>query len=263
MAVPSHIRRFRGRLVACILTGAVLALVSQAALAEVTQHQLAEIVKKAIQDESVMFDPPRVSVNDQMLNYSAGKIFYPDYTNKPTKPLGFPVDIQFKTELIRKYRADHKAELDFLEPYLARMEKVVSDELALIAKHNDGQEELVKQLEQLDNQAREILKEGIGDWAKNQGLTVAEESSPVAMIPTVIFKTVPAGGTVYYLNAVDYNVYKAAGVLDEVDRWNQVPAEQMDMGGSFYFRAAWPGGKTKQTAKILIDENRTISLQAD
>jgi hypothetical protein len=62
---------------------------------------------------------------------------------------------------------------------------------------------------------------------------------------------------------VDYNVYKAAGLLNEVDRWNQVPGDQMDIGGAFYFRDVWPNGKTEQTAKIVIDKEQTISLRAE
>ena len=83
------------------------------------------------------------------------------------------------------------------------------------------------------------------------------------MIMTVKITTLPAGGTVYYLNAVDYNVYKQAGVLNQIDKWNQVAGKEVDMGGAYYFRASWPGGKTKQSAKILIDKDQTISLQAD
>ena len=265
MALSRDIHRFTAgvRVMAQVMPVAVLVLVSQRALAAVTQPQLAQIVKKAIQDDSVMYDPPRVSVNGQKLNYSPGKIFYPDYANKPVQALGFPVDVQFKVELIRKHRGDKKAELAFLEPYLRRMEKVVSDELALIAKHKGSHQDLVKQLSEQDDQARAVLVGGLRDWAKQQGLGLAEEGTPAAVIPTVTFKTVPAGGTVYYLNAVDYNVNKAAGVLDEMDRLNQVPGQQMDMGGAFYFRAAWPGGKNKRTAKILINENRTISIAAD
>ena len=141
----------------------------------------------------------------------------------------------------------------------------MADELALVAKNKGSSAELVKQLSVQDDQARAILQEGIQAWAKQQGLSVAKTSSVhlVALTPTVTITTTPAGAAVYYLDAVDYSVCKAAGVLDQMDQWNQVPGQKIDMGGEFYFRADWPGGKTKQTAKILIEKNQTISLQAD
>ncbi len=59
----------------------------------------------------------------------------------------------------------------------------------------------------------------------------------------------PAGGTVYYLNSVDYSVNKEAGTLNQLDRWNQVPEAQMDMGGAFYFRV------TSRGAWKLVDDS--------
>ena len=248
--------------VAGTLALAVLNLVPQPASAQITQPELAKIVKKAIEEESLLFDPPRVAYREGLLEYSPGKIFYPDYAPKPARPVGFPADAQFKIEAIRKYRVKER-DLAFLQPYLARMERVVAHELALIAKHKGTPQELLEQLTKQDEKANAILNEGIHAWAKQEGMIFTGESFPAAVIPTVTFQTTPAGGTVYYLNAVDYGVYKAAGVLGDVDRWNQVPGERMDMGGVYYFRAAWPGGKTKQTAKILIDKEQTISLRAD
>lgn len=246
----------------CMLSTVVLIGSSARSLAELNEKELTQFVKTAIADNSLMYDPPTVSVREGVLNYRPGKIFYPNYQSIPSRPLGFPIDTQVKVELIRKYRADEKTEFTFLEPYLARMEKIVAEELALIAKHTGSQEALIKELSEQNDRANKILDEGISEWAKNQGLTLGE-SQPAAVIPSVKFQTEPAGATIYYLNAVDYNVYKAAGVIDEIDRWNQVAGTQMDMGGAYYFRATWPDKKTKQTAKILIDQDRTISIQAD
>ena len=151
-----------------------------------------------------------------------------------------------------------------LKPYLAQMEKIVAEELSVIAKHRGAAGDLTKKLADQNKRAQQILADGIGKWATKRGLSLSKNDyHAAAVMPTVNFKTSPAGATVYYLNAVDYNVYKAENVLDHLDRWNQVPGKQMDMGGAYYFRAAWPGGKTKQTAKILIDKEQTISLQAN
>lgn len=254
---------FFARLISWMVAVPVLVLVSQQAPAEITQPELAQIVKKAIQEKSVPFIFPKVTVANGVLNYNPGKILYPGYKGKPNQPLGFPADVQFTIELIRKYRAGQIEELAVLEPFLVRMETILKDELTLIDKHKGSQEQLLKQLAGRDDQARAILREGIRAWAAKQGLTVAKDDVLRVIHPTVTFQTVPAGGTVYYLSAVDYALYKAAGILQQSDRWNQVPGQQLDMRGVFYFRAAWPGGKTKQTAKILIDNDLTLSLQAD
>jgi hypothetical protein len=252
-------------LIALILAVAALVLISQPATAdEFTQPKLAQLVRDAIKNKTVWFDPPRVTIFEQNLGYSPGRLFYPDYAHKPVQPLGFPVDLQFKVELIRAFRAGERDELAFLQPYLAEIEKIVVEELALVAQHRGDAEQLLELLSERHDRGNEILMNGIRQWASQKGLTFGEaESFSEAVFPTVKFRIKPAGGTVYYLNAVDYNVYKAAGVLNQVDRWNQVPGEQMEMGGTYYFRATWPGGKSRETAKILINQEQTISLQAD
>jgi len=245
------------------LAALALSLLSRAANAELSQRDLAQVAKQGIENNSVMYDPPRVSVDGQTLDYNPGKVFYPGYAPKPSQPLGFPTDIQLKIEILRKHRAKEKEELRFLEPYFARMERLVAEDLTLIKSHRGNQKELVKQLNERDVRAQAVLKEAIQKWAAHKGLTLGGEQYGAAVIPSVKITTVPAGGTVYFLNAVDYNVYKQAGALNQLDKWNQVPGEQMDMGGAYYFRASWPGGKTKQTAKILIDKDQTISLRVE
>jgi hypothetical protein len=265
MTVWGYIQPIRvgQRKLALVIASAMLLVNPRLGRAEISIGELTRLVKTGIDDQSLLCDPPRVLVLEGELSYEPGKIFYPDYADKPTRPIGFPIDAIAKVELIRKYRADQKAELESLEPYLERVRKLASDELDLIAKHHDSQAELLKQLADRNDQVQRTLREGIQTWANKQGLRLAKPLSAMAAIPTVKIQTVPAGGTVYFLNAVDYNVCKAAGALDEIDRWNQVAGPQMDIGGAYYFRAAWPGGKSKQTAKILIDRPQTISIQAE
>src|SRR6185503_4128648 len=97
-----------------------------------------------------------------------------------------------KIEILRKHRAKQKDELTFLETYFAQMEKLASEELALIKNDRGNQKELVKQLIERDNRAQAILKEGIQKWAAKKGLRLGEESFAAAMIPSVKIKTVPA-----------------------------------------------------------------------
>ena len=110
MSRPSNVWRvpLLGKLLTPIVSIAVAVLLPQTAPAEVTQQELAKICQQAIADKSVWFDPPRVSINNQELDYSAGQIFYPRYAAKPVVPFGFPVGVQFYVELIRKYRAGAK-----------------------------------------------------------------------------------------------------------------------------------------------------------
>jgi hypothetical protein len=234
------------------------------ARAEISQPKLAEFVRDAIKTDAITYEPSRVSINGRELDYNPGKILYPNYGNKPNTPIGYPIETQSTVELLRKFRAKDKEELAFLERYLVQVEKVVADELALIANHRGSANDLIKKLADQNKRAQQILADGIEKWAAKKGLSLSKnQSHAVAVMPTVKFETNPAGAAVYYLNAVDYNVYKADNVLGQMDRWNQAPGKQMDMGGAYYFRAAWPGGKMKQTAKILIDKEQTISFQAN
>ncbi|HLW64388.1 MAG TPA: hypothetical protein VKS79_03645 [Gemmataceae bacterium] len=256
--------------VAILSANLVLALISVLLLsrpvrAEFTQEKLTQIVRKAVDDKSAPTGVLFLRKSQESLSFMLGGIKRTIPESGTRTALMYPSDLQFSVEITRQKHyvlaEDGKAEavervlddkeFECLAPYLKEVESIVGQELALIAKHQGKPEDLLKELRNLDREARTKFAEALTKLATFWGLKKAIPLYAAAAAATVEFETNPAGGEIFYLNLADYEDAVEARIIDKKESWFAAGKKRQMNVGDYQFRAYLPDGKV-ETRKITI-----------
>jgi hypothetical protein len=232
------------------------------------REMAAEMAEGKAGEKTVAFTKANFRVVDKTLLYNFGGVTRGERVEKDVSkrpPLQIVLDRQFMVLAIDR-GVEGEKDRALWKPYLDRVDVVLGKELAAIRDTDGNRPALAERLASLDQEAGAILKVGVEAYAKSMGLMARARGSYGAGIFPVSLTTAPAGGTVYYLSAMEYEMFKRTGQPDQVDGWRRLWNEgqgTIQIGGNFFFRVAWPQGRFRRTGKYAIKGPQKLSFEPE
>jgi hypothetical protein len=243
--------------------------------AGLTQARLGQIVQQALDEKSVEVAAPYVNDSGPYIVVFLGWVRRAEPGNglfapsRVRKPLEFPIDLQIRTEMIRKaFAGDLRRWQPYLEPYLDQLDKIVARELTLISGHPAGGQDLLRQLGVCDREAEAVFHQAEDDLVLRSRKTRPPLRGPASGLPkqaTLQFTTRPDGASVYLITVVDFEAARELGLHEELGTWTELPSREAVVPcGYYYFRARWPDRKSKTTERMYINKDqREVVLALD
>ena len=245
-------------------------LACSTAWGQIDQPALRRLVLEDVEQGILFLEEPRIQeppAGGTELSYSYGPLDFdcPKCKKRHRNlhcetPLGYPILLQKTVEEFRTYRP-----LQFWDPYLAQVEKLVADQLAIINAQQLALPKLHESLIELQEKGFAIIDNAIVASARSRGWTARRQeraAAPQAGPPTFLrVSTVPAGAEVYHLSKSGYDRlvrYKGDRRLSE---W--VPSKKNGTNwtnyagtgpGAVYVVAYWADtGRSKVVGPIEVD----------
>jgi hypothetical protein len=236
--------------------------------AQMTQPELRKFVREALEHDTFPVKKPVIRFDKDALRFDLGSV---DLGEGFDHWWSFPLQDQFKVELIRKYRSSAEQQRRW-EPELQRAEGVIDKELALIDRH----EKETKKRPTADFDLKlEGLLGGYSEYIDRILVSVldraAEERDLIAVrirreVPveadlcTVKIETEPSGAAVYYLPQVAYEIKQRKGPAANMVKWERVGSDSIGLLGYYYFQVRWQDGTTT-TNRYRITKDQTLLLR--
>jgi hypothetical protein len=260
-----------------VVLGAISLLDTKPVGAQVTASQVQKYVTDVIENYPHSIKPANLRIDRKYLYYDFGSFIRPQ--DWPASPTDLPTASQFQVELLRRYPGWGPLTRRTLETYLVRAETIIMKELSLISTFNGIEEDLYAGLREYEQHVNDVLMDAVSNFARREGrqvrplsdLNLAQRRSPR---PTchyqnttiegfrVEMKTMPAGGTIFYMPAGKYIVARFEKKLEQKDLWNYATETQI-LNGAYYFRAEWSDGSTRNPVRILVDHETTLTLRPE
>lgn len=285
-----HLLKEMARVIAAMTLGL---LIASTAPAQLTQEKLSKITAAALKTKSVSFDPPSDREYEGVYLFDEGRVLWSepdpykalgaeDGLPNVWKPLVHPTQLQFKVELIRAYR-NSVIQREYWKPHLRRVEQIVSKELDLIVRSGLNEEDVRQQLERLDQGADDVFEEAIQAAARMTGITAlrapkgaqvivriengVKKVSVAVQVPKYVwpvqFKVNPAGGRLFYMTWVDYEVAKAANVHTNLEAWTAIKTNVASMPFGYYVLYAKWAEREMKPVRVRIDGANEMEIAPD
>lgn len=235
-----------------------------------SQPNLRETIIRQVRDDKVLladasFGKEKFRDTEYFAYFLGGIPRFDDGASLP--PLRYPFELQCRVIAIER-ALTAKMDRDFWKPYLARAESIVGEQLRTIREHKGGRKSLVEKLQKLDSDADRLLDSA----ARKAAAALRLPSKKTTLYGAgatfkVSFSTDPNGGTVYYLSAMDYDLFSQSRNEDVPASWkmywNEAQAA-VQIGGNYYFRVSWDGtNRVRKTGKYVIDEDKKLEFRPE
>jgi len=252
-----------------------------------THAELLREVAKSIREAPRILEPADFQINDQFLYYRFGGLR--GYADVPlTDPQDVPILTQFRVESIRRYPGWGPSARKTWEKSLSAVEAIISKELALIAKHQGNETQLLNDLANYRRETEDILLATITAFSRKERRQLAalppaetkitqklvtyrdacgymhnravfEVSSTENLKYRITLAPEPYTNDVHFLPDTDYALLVLRKKVNDIDRWKH--AQPVNLWyGEIWLRAEFPDGRAQLPSLYDFDHDQVLPV---